>query len=235
MNKILIAPIIFLLCQGAFAQQNARKSADQICHCLENINPDKDRKLEECLKKELSRPGIKKMPESKFEAFSLDLNLILSKNCRKFVEYYQEEYLSDAENQEWLLLDSIPVSRMSKAEIEDFFSAGALYYKDPSGGYTRIQLTPEFWTEYIGEGENTYSKCKIIFRNEADLSIAFVESNDPVKNKMSKKGDVYNYRLLEKVENGFICAAHYNGLMFMFKVYSVKPGSEKNIMKKTSL
>ena len=60
MNKILIAPIIFLLCQGAFAQQNARKSADQICHCLENINPDKDRKLEECLKKELSRPGIKK-------------------------------------------------------------------------------------------------------------------------------------------------------------------------------
>jgi len=92
----------------------------------------------------------------------------------------------------------------------------------PIGGYIEISLTSNTWTEKMSDAY--YSICNMEITPNKGFVLTFVESNDPIKSKMSKPNEKYYYKIIKKTaEDTYLCVTLLNNIVYEFKVYTEKP------------
>lgn len=143
------------------------------------------------------------------------VNTRLQTTCNPYKEYMKRYNTSD-----WISVEKCPGSQVSKEDLKDFFLIRDFYYIEPTGDTTRVEITSNSWTDRLKD--NTYSRLSLTRLSPQEFVISFKESNNKIKQNMSKVGDKYYYTIISREENSYLLCARVTQLngATLFKVYS---------------
>ncbi|HET9055515.1 MAG TPA: hypothetical protein VFN30_01580 [Chitinophagaceae bacterium] len=200
MKKILVILSIFSVVTAYTQTQETIDSVtNQICKSISNstIEPDSI-KIETAFKKYFP-PLIQAIDSSKTEAVITEIILRLQITCYKFWKFIDN---TTPKNQYWKTIDSFSVSVCSKKDCDELFLKSNLYYYEPTGDKTKLKLSKDYWVDSLSDG--SFSKLKLVRTTQCDFEIEFIESNHPIKQKLSRAADKYYYRIISKEEHYYI-------------------------------
>lgn len=144
----------------------------------------------------------------------------LQKRCELFKDLLEEVNPSQA-GDNWIKVTHEPEVTISDADLSVLKSSRQLYYIEHSGETTRVNLDKKYWTEHFSD--NTSSKLYISWTSDIDFELKFIKSNNVTRKNFSKKGDVYNYKVISKEENYYwvmVRVPEQSGHL-LFKLYYV--------------
>lgn len=142
-------------------------------------------------------------------------DLRLQQECKAYYEYVKS---IDTSEQHFASIDSFPELTVPASVCRNVMKEPGLYYLENGGSKTTITVTDSSWVEYLRNGKY-YSRLSLKWTGECEFVITFIESNDPVKSRLSKKGESYTYRIIEVTETYCLLAVTYNGINSTFKIY----------------
>jgi hypothetical protein len=101
----------------------------------------------------------------------------------------------------------------------DFLRYTKYYYIEANGIDTiLVKITNGIYMETMPDG--TYSKLKFYWQSASEFTIEFIESNNRVRKNYSRKGEKYNYELIEKGKNYYkLCVWGEQDDIMTFKIY----------------
>lgn len=82
-----------------------------------------------------------------------------------------------------------------------FFNHNNYYYLEPTGDKVILEIKDGYWKDNFVD--NTYSKLKLIENSNCEFQIQFIESNNSLRMKFSKVGDLYRYQILNYSDNKY--------------------------------
>lgn len=65
----------------------------------------------------------------------------------------------------------------------------------------------------------TFSRSKIIWKDNCKFQLIFEESNDPFKKEMLKKGQVFNYEIIANEEDSFFLQIEWDGHIYQSQMF----------------
>lgn len=140
----------------------------------------------------------------------------LQRNCPEFYRIISRLYGNDGD---WKEESESLKSKLSKKECKQFFKRGKYWYLEGNGDQTYVQFDAEYWTDTFTDG--TTSKLHMHWNNTCEFQIEFIESNNLIRKNFSRKGDRYNYTILELKDNYYEMLAEIpeKGHKLTFKMY----------------
>jgi hypothetical protein len=143
------------------------------------------------------RPYISNIPSHKIDSMILLIELRLEKTCEEYgkIRYEQTENKGD-----WVRHSDKPEKKLKDIECKYFFKIENYSYLEPNGDKVELEIKNGYWVDHFLDG--TFSRLKISTDENCDFTIEFVESNNEIRKGFSKKGDKYNYAILEN-NDGF--------------------------------
>jgi len=142
---------------------------------------------------------IENVPENKREEFFNSVFVRLQVKCEAFITILHRNM---PKNENWLAVDKMPDSKLTKDECLAFFKIQNYKYVETNGDTTALAIKNGYWNDTMKDG--TYSKLKLKKTSDSDFEITFISSNNEIKKKLSRPGEKYYYRLIEKEEGYYV-------------------------------
>lgn len=188
---------------------------DRYCDCLASVKtlPPADQ-IDSCDAKVLADSLDRIATDSAAEYFLEDMNVRLQKDCKAY------KALLDSLNkdEDWTKADTGTASSLSALECTEFAKYRELFYVEPTHDTTYVRIENGVWNESL-KGGKYFSKLGFSWTGDCEFSLSFIQSNDPNKGKLSRKGERYKYRILEKKINYFLVLGIVKGEGLMFRVF----------------
>ncbi|CAN5830186.1 hypothetical protein BH10BAC2_BH10BAC2_21590 [soil metagenome] len=220
---IFVCLLFFHFCNGKNSNQRKIDTIRKdFCNCLTQIDkaPDSAR-IDFCIQKYFIDTLQKIKTERRANEFMQTQDLRLQQECKAYYDYVKS---TDTSEQHFASVDSFPESTVPAAVCRNAIKESGLYYLENGGSKTTVTVTDSSWVEYLRNGKY-YSKLSLKWTGDCEFVITFIESNDPVKSRLSKKDESYTYRIIEVTETYCLLAVTYNGINSTFKIYrTVKAG-----------
>lgn len=119
---------------------------------------------------------------------------------------------------DWKRVAEKPVGKATKKDCRAFLNHQQYSYKESDGiSSVSIEIKKEIWTETFSDG--TYSKLRLRWIGDCEFDLEFLESNNAIRQNMSKAGDKYHYRILEKNEGHYSLLYELDGIYATFRIY----------------
>ncbi len=170
-----------------------------------------------------------------FESFDLHLLPVFSKlndtqleeafkyahvRLQKFCPEYKK--LLDKKNppkDDWIPLETTPHSKLNKESCRAFLTHSSYYYFDDRRDTVKLSLSNNYWVDHFKDG--TYSKLSLTWVNECEFEIFFIESTNSIRKNLSKPGEKYKYRVIEKYPNYYLVCLDMKELKILgtFRIY----------------
>jgi hypothetical protein len=111
-----------------------------------------------------------------------------------------------------------PIGNATKKDCRAFLSHDQYSYRESDGiSSVAVSVKKGIWTETFADG--TYSKLKLKWIGDCEFDLEFVESNNAIRKNISKAGDKYHYRILERNDGHYALLYELDGVYSTFKVY----------------
>ena len=216
MHKLILIFLLLLNYPDSHAQVNERVDSlsAEICATFKQADQPLDSVIiMETFRLHLSKYFEKMDSASFFQALD-KINTRLQTTCNPYKEYMKRYNTGD-----WISVDKCPVSQISNEDLNAFFSIKNFWYIESNGDNTRVEINSNSWTDRLKDG--TYSKLSLTRLSPQEFVISFKESNNTIKQNMSKVGDQYYYTIISREGNAFLLCASVPQLTgaTLFKVY----------------
>lgn len=159
---------------------------------------------------------LTKYNSDKRDSLRLVLFQRFQRNCKDYGDliFRSNENLGD-----WKLLEGKPQQSILELECNNFFKIGQFWYKTSNGEIVHVDISAEYWIDKFKDG--TYSKLSMNRIDACKFEILFIESTNAVNNGVSKKGDKYQYELLDKGEGYYLLSfvVPNRSSYYTFKMY----------------
>lgn len=198
--KYFILIIIFLTSSLLSAQFDTGKSdklIDKMCENFKMNDNLSDSTRINILNEKFIFPYLKQFSDSERENIIDNLYFRFQKRCEYFRDYLQR--VDPPVNDNWIRLNAKPHISISDEEITHFKNHPKFYYFEYGGERTEVDMDKKYWKETFSDKTNSKLFLKWIDKNKFVLE--FIESNNNTRKNFSKKGDTYNYELINKVNN----------------------------------
>jgi hypothetical protein len=217
MQKLLLIFLLLLNCHTSPAQVNERidSLSTAICATFKQAGQPLDSVfILETFRLHLWK-YFEKMDSADIDQGFEKINTRLQTTCNSYKEYMKRYNTGD-----WISVDKCPASQISNEDLNAFFSIKNFYYIEPAGDTTRVEITGNSWTDHLKD--DTYSKLSLTRLSPQEFVITFKESNNRIKQNMSKVGDQYYYSIISRTDNSFLLCASVRQLTgaTLFKVYA---------------
>ncbi len=161
-------------------------------------------------------PFVERFEESKRDQLSEKIYYRLQRNCREFSDILDR--LNPPQG-DWEKVLVKPKTTLDKKECRKFTDYVRYKYPDNNGDTVNLTIEKGFWIDHLKDG--TYSKLKFKWINDCEFEIEFIESNNPVRNQFSKKGDRYWYQINGKQETHYDLSVQVVGTEghYLFKLF----------------
>lgn len=199
MNKVFLVIFFCFTANFLLAQIETEKLGKALCKCLNDERyKDNPNKLSFCNDEILAEAFEEINSETELVNSINEMDVYLSKTCRAYVE---ETYkYMELSNSAWKLADPYAESRLGDVQCERFLKYEQFYYEELSGDTTYVTIKDGVYYETLDGGE-FYAELKFSWLDECSFQIEFVESNHPFKSRLSKPGDIYLYRIMDRSKN----------------------------------
>ena len=148
---------------------------------------------------------FKDLPKDKIEAEEEALFYRFQKNCKEYAGLIKNYSEKNTEN--WISINYLPQSTINESDFKLIKKSSEFYYFDYEGNKTIVKIENNNWIEYFID--ESFSKLKLHWLNNNDFNLEFIESNNSMKKSFSRKGEIYQYRILSK-ENDYYWVVYYN-------------------------
>ena len=148
---------------------------------------------------------FKDLPKDKIEAEEEALFYRFQKNCKEYADLIKNYSEKNTEN--WVSINYLPQSTINESDFKLIKKSSEFYYFDYEGNKTIVKIENNNWIEYFID--ESFSKLKLHWLNNNDFNLEFIESNNSMKKSFSRKGEIYQYRILSK-ENDYYWVVYYN-------------------------
>ena len=224
MTKKLLPLLIGLLFPlFSIGQDVPKKIAKQICKCLEKEEVTSLEDIDPCFEKVLVKNfenlykfyDVETIDEINFDKLGAEIAVLLSKECDYFIPYLTDPINKFEE-------DFVPEKNLVCTELH----AGDYYYLTPNPfskqrDTTFVTIRDNMYLERMEAGR-TYSLLDINWLSDCQFELVFNNSNDLVKNALSKKGDSYNYEMVSSTSSSFIIKMTFNDQIYKFELFKTE-------------
>jgi hypothetical protein len=160
-------------------------------------------------------PFIEGFPQERDEEIWTSIFYRFQQRCAEFKRILER---LDPGKGDWKRVLEQPVRSISESECRKFLDHADLKYIESTGDTVRISIKDGYWIDKFRDG--TFSRLILRWINDCEFEISFVESNNEVRRNLSKPGDKYVYRILNKGAGYYDMSVEIpNGSIFLFKVY----------------
>ena len=228
-KQILVITTLVLLTTQIFSQTFERIDSlgNKMCETVilitkQNDSQNKPTILDDLisqLAKKHINPFINQYPESAFDSLLMLIELRLEKNCEEYGELLYEQ---SKNNNDWKRHSKKPIQNIKDDDCQDFFKIENYTYLETNGYKVELEISNGFWIDHFKDG--TFSKLKISHLNNCEFEIEFIESDNEIRKKFSKKGDKYKYHILD-IKKGFYRLSveiPEQSIFYTFKMYYEK-------------
>lgn len=159
---------------------------------------------------------IENVPENKRNDFFNSVFIRLQVKCEAFITILHRNI---PKNENWVNVDKMPDSKLSKEECLEFFKIQNFKYVETSGDTTTLAIKNGYWNDTMKDG--TYSKLKLKKTSDSDFEITFISSNNEIKKNLSRPGEKYYYRLIEKAKGYYVVCVGLPAVnkYYLFNIY----------------
>jgi len=120
---------------------------------------------------------------------------------------------------DWKEVAKLPATRLTEKKCVDFLNRRYFTYIESNGDTTNLEITSEYWIDRFKDG--TFSKLYFKWTGPCEFEISFIESNHSIRSRMSRPGDKYFYRILDRKDNYYDIGVFIPGSnrSLLFKLY----------------
>lgn len=171
----------------------------------------------EILNKKFVFPYLKQFSDLGQEEQVQYIYFRFQKRCESFREYLQK--VDPPVNDNWVRLNERPKITVSEKELNDFKGATNFHYFEYAGEKTRVKTDKKYWIEIFSDG--TTSKLFYKWIDHTKFELEFIESTNYTRKNFSKKGDKYNYQIINKEDHYFwiLCEIPGQSEILKFKAF----------------
>lgn len=141
-------------------------------------------------------PYFDQIEENKIDSVGMSIYYRLQVKCPEFLDFLNQ--VDPKQDGETTLVNEKPISKISLEELNEFKNRTEFHYIDNDGKIAKVKIENNLWVETFEDG--TFSKNQMTWASPAEFNLTFIESNNPIKKSLSKKGEVYEYWIVS-VEN----------------------------------
>ena len=219
--KYYLTYILFIICSISFSQ-NIDEKRDILIHNLCKILSE-NKNLNDLERINLVNQNVslikyfKDFSKDEIQAEEEAIFYRFQKNCKEYTDIIKK--FSEKNNENWINLENLPKSTINDKDYNLVKSASELYYFDYEGNKTIVKIEDNNWIEYFID--ESFSKLKLYWIKNNDFNLEFLESNNSMKKSFSRKGEIYQYRIVSK-ENNYYWIAYYTkdlNNIVKFKLY----------------
>jgi hypothetical protein len=145
-------------------------------------------------------PHMDDLPEDSALALFDYVTIRLQRECLAF-RSISNYFNKDKAKSDWQDTDVEPDSKISAADYQLFFKIGKFKYLESNGDTAIVLLTDSTWEDRFLDG--TYSKLTLEKLRTTEFVITFIESDNKIRKNLSKPGDQYRYKILERHSKHF--------------------------------
>lgn len=170
---------------------------------------------------------------------------LFTKNRRLAEEFYHTDKLSDAQIFELknkiaakmlytckYLKENFPTGLLDKKVPKklnldcDKLKVGKFYYltQRPDSKIQDTTFVTISKDEYLEKMRNntTYSRLKIVWKDNCKYDLIFQESDDPLKKEMFHKGQVFNYEIINEEDESIFVEINWEGQTYVGQMFKIK-------------
>lgn len=143
------------------------------------------------------------IPADSLLALSDFLYIRLQKECPKFYQLANRISLKEKiEKSDWRDVADEPTSKLTDADYDLFIKLRVFKYLEPNGDPVTTYITNSTWEDHFLDG--TYSRLSLKKLSQNEFVITFLESNNRMRKNLSKPGDKYRYKILQKAPGYYL-------------------------------
>jgi hypothetical protein len=119
---------------------------------------------------------------------------------------------------DWRRVAEKPLGSATKKDCRAFLNHEQYSYRESDGiSSVSVAIRKGVWTETFADG--SYSRLQVRWTGDCEFDLVFIESNNIIRKNMSKPGDNYHYRILERNDGHYSLLYELGGIYSTFKVY----------------
>jgi hypothetical protein len=186
------------------------------CECLTALKDFPDTiAVKNCFLRTFADTIEKIHSEKEFNQLTYEMLIRCQQECKTFYDLTRR-YANDTTM--FTSLNSFPDAMNNRHGCREIMKDRGLYYLENDSSKTQINIKRNAWIDSMENGKY-YSKLKMEWTDDCEFVITFIESNHPVKKYLSKPGDRYTYRIVDKTNKYYTLAVTYNSIISEFRVY----------------
>lgn len=195
MNKILIACL--LSSTLTFGQSFEQKDSliNEVCKTLNSNKKYSDKIRLSLIEDKHIRPFLLRYPESQRQIIDLSIFYRMQLNCVEYLTILERDtaYVNKRESQ---VLKTKPKTKLDKIECNKFRDLKWYKWMLTNGDTVNLQIENGLWIDHFKDG--SYSKLSVNWISDCEFDIKFVESDNDIMKNISRPGDTYRYRIIDK-------------------------------------
>lgn len=205
-SQELIDKLTKQLC-GCLEEKKA-KSLDDLMPCFEDLIVDNLKEIKKLYNAETIE-GVN------MEELGNKIGVKLVKECDYVINTFPSGTVEEEKK----------VKRQPNLTCNDL-KKGDFYYLTPNpvlkvSDTTFVTITNNMFLERMRNGR-TYSMLEIRWKDKCKFDLEFKESNDPFKKELSKKGDIYEYEVLQNNANSTFIQINWKGKGYQFELFKIE-------------
>jgi hypothetical protein len=119
---------------------------------------------------------------------------------------------------DWRRVADKPVGKATKKDCRAFLNHEQYSYRESDGiSSVSVAIKEGIWTETFADG--SYSRLRLRWIGDCEFDLEFIESNNTTRKSMSRPGDNYHYRVLDRNDGYYSLLFELDGIYSTFKVY----------------
>ena len=160
-------------------------------------------------------PYLEKFEKPKIDSIAKSIYFRFQRECEAFSKFLDKV----DPQQNWQNLSEIPKTELPNDEKDELLKIKNFYYLEGDSQITKVKVTKNFWTEEFPD--KTFSKNKIIWKDDNIFELEFIESNNEGRKGFSRKGDTYYYKIISKDRKNYNIVAKITNQdrVLMFKLF----------------
>jgi hypothetical protein len=210
----LIILFLFVCCQNS-----VEEIASKYCECLEeNISLPYE---EQILKCDTIIYNLYELNDSQEDISikNVQLDAILQNNCEHYNLLIENIDLSELK--ENILNTSLGInieSRLTTSEGLEFRTTQDFYYFEANGDTTHLIIKDDIWNDHFNKNQYE-SFLKIKWKSNCEFQLEMLHTTEPNRKVLYKKGDVFNYKIINRKENYYNVLVYTNEIKQNLRLY----------------
>lgn len=221
--KTILFTFVFIIASNQLFSQNlVNKLSKQLCECLEKEKIKNINEMNGCFEdiiidnlKEIKQfYNARTFEEINIEELAGKVGVKMMNECN----YVRDNFPSGG------LEGDKRVEKQPDLKCDDIRKGDFYYVKTAPNQVqdtTYVTITDKMYLERMKKGQ-TYSLLDINWTSDCKFTLTFSESNDPFKKEMSKKGDIYQYEVVQNNANSMFLQINWKGKDYQFEMFKMK-------------